>query len=445
MNPIPLTRRKFLQHGSLATAGAFAFSSILRSQGGRAPNDKLNIAFVGVGGRGGTAVAEMVEDNRVAFCDVDDARAHATYQKFPDVPRFKDYRVMFDKLGGQIDAVRISTPDHMHFPIAMAAIALGKHVYVEKPLTHTVSEARTLARMAREKRVATQMGNQGRANEGVRLLKEWFQAGVLGEVREVHSWTNRPGWPQGVNWPDQSKFIPVKPAPLDWDLWLGVAPTRAFDPAFVPFKWRAYWDYGNGALGDMACHIMDGAYSALDLGAPEWVEAASAKANDVTAPTASVITYRFPARGALPPVIYKWYDGGMLPTLPDAIESGWKPPLNGTLIVGSKATVFADIYYGSVRVVPESLMRSLAPSLPPKTLPRCTLGHHQEWVAACKGGPAAGSDFAYSAPFTEMVLLGNVALRTGKRVVWDSVRMKISNDAQANRYLTKAYRGGFGV
>jgi predicted dehydrogenase len=226
----------------------------------------------------------------------------------------------------------------MHFPIAMAAIALGKHVFVEKPLTHTVWEARQLAKAAREKKVATQMGNQGHANEGTRILKEWVMAGVLGDVREIHSWTNRPVWPQGVKEFDHSKFIPVVPSTLDWDLWQGVAQPRAYDPAIVPFNWRGLWEYGTGALGDMGCHIMDAAYWALELTAPTSVEAVSSRGTDISGPLASIVTYEFPARGNRPAVTWKWYDGGLKPRIPDQMESNRQLPDNGSLIVGSKAT-----------------------------------------------------------------------------------------------------------
>lgn len=446
MNPPSVTRRDFLKSASLASAATVAFPAIGRSQaGGVPPADRLNIAFVGVGGRGRNGVLEHQGENFVAFCDVDDENAKSTYEKFPDVPRFRDYRRMFDKLDKQIQAVRISTPDHMHYPIAVAALQAGKHVYLEKPLTHTVWEARQLAKLAREKKVTTQMGNQGHANEGVRLLAEWLQAGVLGEVREVHSWTNRPTWPQGQPAPDHSKLMPVVPSTLDWDLWLGVAPVREYDPAFVPFKWRGYWDYGCGALGDMACHVMDGAYAALRLGAPTSVEAVSANGNEHSCPTASVITYQFPARGSLPALKWTWYDGGFKPTVPLNFEVGRKLPESGSFIVGSKAVVLADTYYGTVRIVPEATMQALASSLPAKTLPRAKDGHYREWVAACKGGPAAGSNFDYAAPFTEVVLLGNVALRAGRKLEWDSQAMKFTNYPAADRWLTKQYRPGFGV
>lgn len=443
MNLPQLSRRTFLKNTTLASAAAVAFPYVSRAQG--SPNNKLNVACVGVGGQGQSAVSGMKGENFVAFCDVDDDRAAKTYEAYPDVPRFRDYRQMFDKLGNQIDAVTVSTPDHMHFPIAMAALKLGKDVFVEKPLTHTVWEARELAKLAREKKVATQMGNQGHANDGPRLLREWVQAGVLGDVREMHSWTNRPVWPQGVEAPDHSKMIPVVPESLDWDLWLGVAEKRAYDPAYLPFSWRGYWDFGTGALGDMGCHIMDGAYWALDLDQPVWVEAISGKQTRISPPQSSMVTYQFPARGNMPALKWTWYDGGLQPIPPADFEPDRALPDNGTLIIGSKATVLADTYYGSVRITPEKKMRELAPSLPPRTIPRIEGGHFAEWIRACKGGPAAGSNFEYSTRLTEVVLLSNVAIRAGRRIEWDAANLKITNLPAANQYVSKQYRPGFGV
>jgi len=439
------TRRQFLKATSLASASALAFPHVMRSQSGQSPNNRLNVALCGVGGRGRGAVAGMKDENYVAFCDVDDARAAATFEANPNVPRFRDYRKMFDRLGNSIDAVTVSTPDHMHYPIAVAALQLGKHVFVEKPLTHTVWEARQLAKLAAGKKVATQMGNQGHANEGPRVLKEWLQAGVLGEVREVHTWTNRPVWPQGVKAPDHSKFIPVVPATLDWDLWLGVAEPRAYDPAYLPFAWRGFWDFGTGALGDMGCHLLDGAYWALDLDYPTRVEAISAKQTDVSAPVASTVVYHFPARGPLPPVKWTWYDGGLTPMLPPEFEEARKMTPSGTFIVGSKATVMASDYYESVRIIPETKMQAMGPSLPPKRLPRIEGGHFAEWLRACKGGPEAGSNFAYAAKLTEMCLLSNVAVRARRAIDWDAAAMKVTNVPAANEFVSKKYRAGFGV
>ncbi|HMD61117.1 MAG TPA: Gfo/Idh/MocA family oxidoreductase, partial [Opitutaceae bacterium] len=390
-----MNRRTFLKTASLATA-AVTLPNILRSQGagGRSPNNKLNIACCGVGGRGYEgAVQSLKGENFVAFCDVDDARAAKAFAEYPGVPRFRDFRVMLDKMDKEIDAVAVAVPDHMHFPIAMAAIARGKHVFVEKPLTHTVAEARQLAQAARAKGVATQMGNQGHAMDGMRMLKEWIDAGVLGEVRELQSWTDQPEWPQGLNPPDHSRMMPVEPPALDWDLWLGVAQPREYDPAYLPFVWRGFWDFGTGSLGDMGCHVMDGAYWALGLTTPTSVEATSANLTEISAPTATVVRFDFPARGKMAPVRWTWHDGMMMPPLPPELEEGRKLPEDGTIIFGSKATVVADVFYESIRIVPEAKMKEQVAGLPPKTLPRVAGGHFAEWVRACKGGAPAGSNF----------------------------------------------------
>ncbi len=442
-----LTRRGFLRTAGLASASALAFPNVLKAQapGTPSPNNRLNVVCIGVGGRGVAAVEGMKNENLIAFCDVDDESAKKTYAAHPDVPRFKDFRRLFDKLGNQIDAVTVSTPDHMHFPIAMAALGLGKHVMVEKPLTHTIWEARQLAKVAAEKKVATIMGNQGHALEGIRVLKEWYDAGVLGEVREIHSWTNRPVWPQGVKAPDHSKVTPPVPASLDWDLWLGVAAARPYDPAYCPFKWRGYWDFGTGALGDMGCHIMDGAFYALGLDAPVRIEAVSGHANAISGPTSSMVKYHFAARGSRPAVEWTWYDGGLTPPLPEYWPDNEAFPDNGTLIVGSRNTVLAPTYYDTVRIVPDGKMQAAAASLPAKTLPRIEGGHFAEWLRACKGGPAAGSNFGYASKLTELCLLSNVAIRARRPIEWDAAAMKITNLPAANQYLTKEYRPGFGV
>ena len=440
-NRVP--RREFLKRASVAAA-ALSLPRLTGAQSAAAGN-KLNVAFVGVGGRGRASVEGLAAEHHVAYCDVDDARAAGTYKKYPDVPRFRDYREMLDKLGNRIDAVVVATPDHMHFPVAMAAMQLGKHVFVEKPMGQTVDEVRKMAQLAGEKKVATQMGIQGHAFEGMRILKEWIDAGVLGDVREIHTWTDRPIWPQGVKAPDHAKGVPAVPPTLDWNLWLGVAPERAYDPAYLPFNWRGYWDFGTGALGDMGCHMMDGAYWALGLTQPTSVEAASSYQTDVTGPKASVVTYEFPARGRMPAVTWKWYDGGLMPPLPPDLDPNRVLPDNGTLIVGRKATVLAHPNYLSVRVVPEARMQELLPALPPKTLPRVAGDHWAEWVAACKGGPAAGANFQYAAQLTETVLLSCVAVRARRKILWDATAMQVTNYAAANRWVAKAYRPGFGV
>ena len=442
--PTP-TRRSFLKTAAV-TSSVLAFPHVMRSQPGSSPNNRLNVACVGIGGRGAAAVSAMKNENIVALCDVDDARAAKTLAAHQGVPHFRDFRRMLEKMERQIDAVTVSTPDHMHFPIAMAAMSLGKHVFVEKPISHTIAEARQLAAKAREKKVATQMGNQGHAGEGVRLFKEWYQAGIFGDVIELHSWTDRPIWPQGVKAPDHSKLRPVVPATLDWDVWLGVAAARAYDPAYLPFNWRGYWDFGTGALGDMGCHMMDGGFWVLDLQAPSSVEAVSANQTEISAPTASVVTYQFPARGNRPGVKWVWYDGGITPALPPGFEVDRKLPENATLIIGTKAAAITDPNCFTIRLIPETRMQEAASSLPPKTLRRVPGGSHfQEWIDACKGGHPAGSNFDHSGPLTETVLLSNVAVRARRRIEWDAAAMRVTNLPAANEFITKQYRGGFGV
>lgn len=446
-NEPALTRRSFLQKTTLASAAVSAFPAIAKAKkDGVAATDRVNLAFVGVGGRGRNAIEALVDENIVAFCDVDEERASENYQKYPDVPKFRDYREMFAEMADKIDAVVITTPDHMHFPVAMTAIAHGKHVYVEKPLTHTVEEARLLTEAARKAGVITQMGNQGHSNEGTRLTKEWIQAGVLGEIREIHSWTNRPIWPQGLSLPDHSKMIPVVPKTLDWDLWQGVANTRAYDPVYLPFGWRGWWDYGCGAFGDMACHIMDAAYWGLDLGSPTSLEAYSAKNNDHSCPVSSVVQYEFGPRGNQPAVTWKWYDGGLTPPFPADWEDGrqYYRDGSGTLIIGSEASMVNSTYGSSPRIFPETKMRQIAPNLPPKTLPRVeTSNHHLAWCNAIREDRQPASNFEYAGPFTETVLLGNAAIRANRRLEFDAAAVKFTNYEPANQYLTKTYRPGF--
>ncbi len=444
----PFSRRNFVKQVAAAST-VFAAPAFLRSQGsGGGPNDRLNLAFVGVGGRGYSGgLMNLKDQNVVALCDVDDARAAAAYKSFPAVPRFRDYRQLLDKLGNRIDGVVVSTPDHMHFPIAMAAMALGKHVYVEKPMGQTIDEVRRMAALAREKKVATQMGTQGRANEGTRLLKEWYDAGVLGEVREVLTWTDRPGsvWPQNVKAPDHRKGAPAVPSTLDWDLWLGVAQPRPYDPIYLPKNWRGFWDFGTGSMGDMGCHMLDGGYGALGLTQPTSVEAVTSAQTDISGPAASVVTYRFPARGPRPPVKWTWFDGGLEPIYPAEFERDRDWPRNAELIVGSKASVLADANYASVRIIPEAKMRDLTPSLPPKSIPRVPGGHFADWVRACRDGKPAGSNFDYAAQLTETVLLSAIAIRSRRRIEWDAAAMRVTNLPEANRFVRKDYRAGFGV
>lgn len=455
VTPTEVSRRKFIKTAAAMAAATAVFPRGLQAQDEAEPeapaildgdSNKLRIACIGVGGRGFGAVDGCKQENIVALCDVDDERAAKAWELIPDARRFKDYRVMLEEMGSEIDAVTISTPDHMHFAPALMAIRMGKHVLVEKPLTHTIWEARQLRLEAKKAGVITQMGNQGHALEGTRLVKEWIEAGAIGKVHEVHCWTNRPIWPQGMDSPDHSKFIPVIPETLDWDLWQGSTAERPYDPAYVPFNWRGFWDYGTGALGDMACHLMDAAYWGLDLGAPTSVEAVSTPVNDQTAPSASTVTYQFPARGSMPPVKLVWYDGNLIPPIPSNLEPDrLVDESGGGFIVGEDATIITNTYAGTARIAPETKMREVLKSQLPKKYPRVKGSHFEEWIEGCKGGPLPGSNFEYSGPFTETVLLGNLAIRTRRRLEWDGEKLQVTNFPEANRYLTKDYRPGWGI
>ncbi|NOY81994.1 MAG: Gfo/Idh/MocA family oxidoreductase [Kiritimatiellaeota bacterium] len=436
-----VTRRSFLAKAALGGAAA-SFSAQagfpwfhVRKKG--TDLRKLNIACVGCGGKGYSDIHGVASENIVALCDVDFGRASRVFQEFPDAKRYKDYRRMFEDLDKDIDAVVVSTPDHMHFPVAMMAIEMGKHAFVQKPLTHTVWEARELAKAAKKRGVATQMGNQGHANEGTRLMYEWVRSGALGPVREVHLYTDRPIWPQGLERPPKAE--PVPPL-LEWDLWLGIAPKRPYHSGYHPFAWRGWWDFGCGALGDMGCHIMDATFWALDLRAPEWIEAESDAKNADTTPKWSVITYQFPARGKMPPVKVVWYDGGKKPPRPAELEEGRNIPNgNGQIVIGEKAAIMASCYCSSIRIIPEKKMREIGK--PPRMLDRVKGGHYQEWIRACKGGKPAGSNFPdHAGPLTEMVLLGNVAVRAGKRVAWDDRRLRCANAPEADRFIREPFR-----
>ncbi|MDO8545284.1 MAG: Gfo/Idh/MocA family oxidoreductase [Opitutaceae bacterium] len=396
------------------------------------PGEKLNIACVGCGGKGATDVQEVSSENIVALCDVDWSRAKRIAQAFPGVPKFQDYRVMLREMDEQIDAVTVTVPDHMHYPVAKMAIEMGKHVFVQKPLTHSLWEARQLAELARRHKVATQMGNQGQAEEGVRVLCEYLWDGAIGPVREVHVWTNRPIWPQAVERP---KEAPV-PATLDWDLWLGVAPERPYSAVYHPFKWRGWYDFGTGALGDIGCHSLAPIHRALKLGAPTSVEASSSPLFKETFPAASIVRYEFPARPGMPAVKLTWYDGGLKAGRPEGLEDERNLGEGGTIYVGDKGTLYSG------RLLPESKMREYPK--PAATLPRSP-GHYKEWLLACKGGEPAGSNFNISGPQAETVLLGNIALRTGKKLTWDAENLRITNVPEANDLLRRKYREGWGV
>lgn len=440
-----------------------AFPHIVQGQSaGLSPNDKLNIGFVGVGGKGRSSLIPIAElgHNIIGLCDVDKRRIAAARNHRRDgeifstaldnaVSRgarwYSDYRQMFEELGDKLDGVVISTPDHMHFPVALSAVNLGINVYCEKPLTHTVDEARRLTVAARKRKVVTQMGNQGHSNDGVRLAKEWIAAGVIGQVREAYSWTNRPIWPQGLLKPKHDEFIPVIPEELDWELWQGVAPRRKYDPAYLPFSWRAWWDYGCGAVGDMACHVMDAAYYSLDLGLPESIVAMATKVNDQSAPVASAITYEFPKRGDRAPVTYHWLDGGLLPPLPAGMTMAdlMGDDHSGSLLIGDDGYMVTDTYTDNVRIFPHARFAEIKWNPPVETIARIKGGHHADWLRAIADGGKACSDFDYASGLTEVGLLGNVAIRAGTRIEYDARKMRVTNIAEANRFLKKEYPKGW--
>jgi predicted dehydrogenase len=400
-------------------------------------------------GGGDIATHAKLGANVVALCDVDDVRAAGSFNAFPKARRYKDFRTMLDKEAAHIDAVTVGTPDHIHAVAAMAAIRAGKHVYCQKPLTHTLFECRELTRAARKAGVATQMGNQGHATEGSRLTNEWIQAGVIGSVGEVHVWSDRAGllWKQGIGRPADT---PPIPSTLDWNLWLGPVRERPYHPAYAPVSWRGWRDFGTGALGDMGCHIIDHPVWALGLSAPRFVEAratldgsilSSNTPNFETYPIASLIYYEFPARGVRPKVRMTWYDGGLMPPAPPGLPLDQRLPDNGVLYIGSAGAMYHSSHGGMPQLLPRALHEAAAKV--PKTIPRSP-GHYEEWAAAVRGGPRPVSNFDYSGPLTEIVLLGVLSLRApGKRLEWDSENLKVTNAPELNEFVHAEYRRGW--
>ncbi len=446
-----ISRRNFLG-SAVVTAAAFTIvpRHVLGGNGYTPPSEKLNIAGIGVGGQGVYDIGQVSSENIVALCDVDWEHAADTFNRFPMAKKYRDFRKMLEKQK-DIDAVVVATPDHTHAVISMMAIKMDKHVYCEKPLTHSIYEARKVTEAARERGVATQMGNQGQASEATRLICEFIWDGAIGPVREVHAWIDRPlrglfnvFWPQGIERP---KETPPVPSTLDWNLWLGPAPWRPYHPCYLPVKWRGWWDFGTGALGDIGCHTFDPIFRALKLGYPTSVDATSTLVNEETYPLASIVRYQFPARAGLPPVKLTWYDGGLKPTRPDELEHGRPMGPGGILFIGDKGKMMCGGDARGPRLIPETKMKEY--KKPPKILPR-SIGHYKEWVEACKGGKSGGSNFEFAGPLTEVVLMGNIALRkelkeelTRKKLIWDGPNMKVTNLPAANVYIHHQYRQGW--
>jgi predicted dehydrogenase len=327
--------------------------------------------------------------------------------------------------------------------VCLEAIKRGKHVYCEKPLAHSIYEIRVVTEAARKAGVATQMGNEGNSGEGMRLTVEWIRDGAIGPVREVHAWSGS-GGSQWTDLMDRPEETPPVPNTLDWDLWLGPAPYRPYHPAYTPYNWRGWWDFGTGAIGDMACHNIDPAFWALELGSPTSVEASGARLNDETVTTGTLYHYEFPARGDMPAVTLKWYDGGLRPPRPPELEQGRR--MRGAIyFVGDDGVIMCGSHSGTPRIIPESKMQAY--ELPPKTIPRVegVEAHHHDWIEACKGGDLTTANFDYSGPLTEMVLLGNVALRTGKKIYWDSQNIKATNAPEADKYIRPVFREGWSL
>ncbi len=442
-----INRRQFIRTSSAALAGfTIVPGHVLSGTGHIPPSDRLNVAGIGIGGMGRNDLENVAAtENIVALCDVDwSDRVGEVFNTYPKAKRYKDFRSMLDQQK-DIDAVVVATPDHTHAVVSLEAIRRGKHVYTEKPLTHTIYEARVLMKAARENKVATQMGNQGQAEDGPRRLREMIWDGVIGPVHEVHVWTDRPNrglsdtyWPQGVPRPEEEMPVPES---LDWDLFIGPAPMRPYHSDYHPFKWRGWLDFGTGALGDIGCHAFDPVFRALKLKYPQSLQAVSTLVNDETFPLGSMVTYDFPEREDMPPVRLTWYDGGLRPPRIPGIPEGIQMGPGGVLFCGSKGMILGN------RILPESLEKSYTP---PEPYIPSSPGHREEWILACKGGEPAGSNYDWAAPLTETVLLGNIALRpelreklSYQKLEFDAENMSFPNLPEANEFLHYKYREGW--
>ncbi len=442
-------RRQFIQQTSLAGIGFWVAGGVTLGAA-KAANEKLNIAGIGIGGKGESDINQAGNHgNVVAICDIDDNTLNKKAMKFPKAKKYSDFRKMFDEMGKSIDAVTVSTPDHTHAVAAMMAIKMGKHVYCQKPLTHTVREARALREAAKQFKVCTQMGNQGSAENGLREAVEVIQDGAIGPVTEVHVWTNRPIWPQAPKLTKRPESKPV-PANVHWDEWLGPAPERPYASGYHPFAWRGFWDFGTGALGDMACHTANMAFRALKLGYPTSISAENGEINPETYPGWATITFQFPARGNMPACKLIWHEGhrdGQKNLPPKELLHGENPPGSGSLLVGSKGVLYSPDDYGArYMLLPKENFEGY--KKPEKRLPRNGKGDEgmkAEWVRAIvENKPEiAYSNFDFAGLLTETILLGNVAMRAGKKLEWDGENMKFTNAHDAEKFLHFEYRKGW--
>lgn len=432
---------------------------VLGGPGYQAPSDTLRIAGVGVGGMGRRYIQACETEHIVVLCDVDHSFAAPVFKRYPKARIYQDFRRMFDKEAKNIDAVIVATPDHMHALITLSALRAGKHVYSAKPLTHTIAEARRVAAAAREARVATQMSVQTCASDAACNIAEILTSGVIGYVSEVHIWTDHPIYPAAQVRPNDT---PPVPRGLDWELWIGGAPYRPYHPAYHPWIWRCWWDFGTGTVGDMACHALHVFYDALKLGAPSMISASRTTmhggyfkmlpdGNEILPPRirtpetesySSIITWDFPARAGMPPLRMHWYDGGMRPHRPLELDSHVPMPASGLLFEGDKGKLMTQYSGGKPLLLPEGAFRDFQP--PPKTLPR-TIGHYKEWIQACKTGKPASCNFDFGSRMTEIALLGTLTARTEKVLEWDAERMRITNDVEANALVSPPYRAGWSL
>jgi predicted dehydrogenase len=442
----PIDRRESVRQ--LAT-GLAAFTIVPRhvlGRGHRPPSDTLNVACIGVGGMGFNDVKGMAHENIYALCDVDSRNLEKAALAFPQARRYSDYRELLAREGANVDVVTISTPDHSHAPAAMLALKAGKHVYCQKPLARTVGEVRALKdEAARRPRQVTQMGNQGHAGEGTRQLREIVEAGHIGTVQRVEFWTNRPIWPQAINRPTDMHYVPPN---LDWNLWLGPAAERPFHPGYAHFNWRGWWDFGTGAMGDMACHIMDAAFWVLGLQYPARVIPESTQLFAETAPKMSRITYEFPAANGRPAVTLTWRDGSLYPPRPAeyGMDRPWVPDADGgQLWIGDRGTLIAGTYGQEPQLCDPAKQAALAKAMPPVKYPR-TEGVYKEWTSAIRAGTQPGSNFAgYAGPLTEMIVLGNLAVRSGRVIELDPATGRLTTTGIPQEWILPAYRSGWAL
>jgi predicted dehydrogenase len=462
------TRREFLRGASMATTGFFIVPRHVLGRGFLAPSDRLTVAGIGAGGKGADDLRNFYGSGKVDvayLCDVDDRQAAGSIKAYPKAKYYKDFREMLDKEHKHFDAVSVSTPDNIHAVAALAAMQLNKHVYVQKPMTHDIYEARTLTESAKRYKVVAQMGNQGSSGDGVRLMQEWYNAGLIGDATAIHVWTNRPVWPQGGLKPVGMEDIPKE---LDWDLWQGPAAATDYHKTYLPFNWRGWWAWGTGALGDMGCHLIDPAFKTVGLGYPSEVECSMASTYQVmwnplehpdSCPISSSVKMKFPGKAGKPDVALYWMDGGIMPERPEELgpDERMGNDDGGAIITGTKGKIMCSCYGANPTLLPTSRMSEAANV--PKTLARVPEGHYVQWVNACIAGygqKELSSPFDYAGPLTETILMGNLALRSynikgpngkgypgRKKLLWDAVNMKITNFDEANQFVKREYRQGY--